>query len=41
MRENANAARLAVRIVPAVMTDAVTMLLKYHLRMLPWSRIAR
>ena len=41
MRENANAARLAVKIVPAVITDAVTMLLKYHWRMSPLSRIAR
>ena len=41
MRENANAAMLAVRIVPAVITVAVTRLLKYHLRMLPWSSAAR
>ena len=41
MRENANAAMLAVRIVPAVITVAVTRLLKYHLRMLPCSSAAR
>jgi hypothetical protein len=41
IRENANAAMLAVRIVPAVITDAVTRLLKYHCRMLPCSSAAR
>jgi len=37
----ANAHRLAVKIVPAVINDAVRTLLKYHLRMSPFSRIVR
>ena len=41
IRENANAAMLAVRTVPPVITVAVTRLLKYHLRMLPCSSAAR
>ena len=41
MRENANAARLAVTIVPSVITDVATRLLKYHFRMSPCSSATR
>jgi hypothetical protein len=39
-RENANAAMLAVRIVPTVITDAVRKLLNHHCRMWPcWKTV--
>ena len=41
MREKANAAMLAVMIVPTVIAVAVIRLLKYHWRMLPCSIATR
>jgi hypothetical protein len=41
MRENAKAARLAVKIVPTVITDVVIRLLKYQVRIRPCSNAMR
>ena len=41
MREKANAARLAVKIVPMVISEAVSRLLKYQVKIRPSSKAIR